>query len=81
MRLLLTIAIVTAAARGAGAQCTDPCLQQARADYRECNSSATGAFQESLDGCLERDHTCVDSCRWTRRECVGATDLSVAKAT
>lgn len=80
MRLLVTILLLGAVARGAAAQCSDPCLQTARADYRACNSSATGAFQEALDGCLERDHACVDACRWSRGECVGATGLGVAVA-
>lgn len=49
--------------------CSDPCLQAARAGLRDCTSSARGAFQEALDGCIERDHICVDACRSIRAGC------------
>ena len=78
VRALVAIALLAAGPPAAAQQCRDPCLQSARATYKQCNSSATGAFVEALDGCLERDHTCVNSCRWTRRECNGATGLAPA---
>jgi hypothetical protein len=72
-------------------QCSDPCLQAARGAAKECTSSASGAFLTALDGCLKREHTCVDACRWNRQACrddigVGAElaacqlELAVARA-
>jgi hypothetical protein len=52
-------------------------LQSARAEYVDCASSATGAFQDALDGCLERDRECVDACRFERQECRDGTGAGV----
>lgn len=79
--LVLAVLAVTLAASSAVAassntrQCSDPCIQAARSAYLACASSATGAFTEALDGCLERDRTCIDACRADRQDCVGATSL------
>jgi hypothetical protein len=62
-------------AAASGRQCVDPCLQAARESRKECASSATGAFQDALDGCLERDHTCIEACRADRQDCRDATSL------
>ncbi|MGH7893920.1 MAG: hypothetical protein ACREQL_04580 [Candidatus Binatia bacterium] len=75
---LAGLAVVFQMAVGTAAttrQCTDPCLQSARAEAKDCTSSASGAFQTALDGCLERDHECVDACRWNRQECRDATGI------
>ncbi len=56
-------------------QCVDPCIQAARATYRECLSSASGAFVDALGGCVERIPLCVDACRDEQQECRDATDL------
>jgi hypothetical protein len=56
---------VTAAAR----LCNAPCLQTARAERRTCEAQAGASFLEGIDGCLERDHTCVNACRSQRQEC------------
>jgi len=61
-------------------QCTDPCLQSARAEAKDCSSSASGVFVTALDGCLERDHECVDACRWNRQECRDATAVGTELA-
>ena len=61
-------------------QCTDPCLQAARGALKECTSSAHGAFTDALDGCLERDHTCVDACRSMRQDCRDSTSVGPALA-
>jgi len=73
---LAVLAAVLGAFTGlAGAQCSDPGLQAARGAYRNCASSATGAFQDELDGCLERDRTCVDACRTEQQDCRDGTKL------
>jgi hypothetical protein len=55
--------------------CSDPCFQSAKAEFRACSSSATGAFHDALDGCLERDHECVQACRTRRQDCRDATGV------
>ena len=80
---LAVIAIVFQAFAGTAAtapQCSDPCLQAARGAAKDCASSASGAFQTALDGCLERDHECADACRWTRQECRDATGVGAGLA-
>lgn len=64
-----------ATSSGEARDCTDPCVQAARGERRECASSAAGAFQDALGGCLERDRTCVDACRTLRQDCRDATTL------
>lgn len=71
--LLAALAAVGGAAIAVAAApshpCSDPCLQAARAELRDCTSNARGAFQEALDGCIARDHVCVDACRSVRADC------------
>jgi hypothetical protein len=52
----------------------------ARGAYRECTSSARGAFLDAIDGCLERDHECVDSCRLGRQDCRDRTGIGAGLA-
>jgi ribosomal protein S14 len=76
----LALAVVTSAATAPTVpthQCSDPCLQDARSTAKECASSATGAFQDTLDGCLERDHECVDACRAVQQGCRDDTSVGV----
>ncbi|MGH7896251.1 MAG: hypothetical protein ACREQL_16415 [Candidatus Binatia bacterium] len=61
--------------------CSDPCLQAARGDFRACVSSASGVFLDEVDGCLERDHTCVDACREQRQGCRDSTGVGAGIAT
>lgn len=56
-------------------KCTDPCIAAARSAYKECVSSAGGAFTDALDGCLERDHECVEACRSQRQDCRDGTGI------
>jgi hypothetical protein len=75
---LLLVALALAAPEAFAAstrQCSDPCLQAARAELRECVSSASGAFGEAIDSCLDRDRECVDACRTGRQDCRDATAL------
>ena len=69
---LLTLAAVLASAGAARGQCA-ACLRAAGAGFEECTSSATGAFQDTLDSCLARDHECVQACRWQRQSCRDST--------
>jgi len=54
---------------GAARLCNAPCLQTARAERRSCEAQAGASFLDGIDGCLERDHTCVNACRSQRQEC------------
>jgi len=54
-------------------QCSDPCLQAARDARAECVSSASGAFTDAFDACLERDQECIDACRFQLGECRDST--------
>src|SRR5262249_47313531 len=58
--------------------CSDPCFQAARADRRECTGSATGVFLDAVDGCLERDHVCVEACRSLGQDCRDSTGTGAA---
>jgi hypothetical protein len=76
--LLMTLVVALAgldAMAASSHQCSDPCLQAARAELRECASSASGAFGEAVDACLERDRECVDACRTGRQDCRDDTTL------
>jgi hypothetical protein len=73
---ILTFAIVAGAAPAPKPrQCSDPCLQAARSTAKQCASSANGVFLDSLDGCIEHDHECVQACRATQQECRDATSV------
>ena len=76
---LLTLAVVLAGAAVARGQCAS-CLMAAQAGFHECTSSATGAFQDTLDSCLARDHECVQACRWQRQSCRDDTGLGTERA-
>ncbi len=83
MRRLLLIAMVAGGACAAGAAtpperpCSAPCFQAARSEFRTCLSDAQGVSRDTLDGCLERDHTCVDACREQRQDCRDGTGVGV----
>jgi len=76
---LLILAAVFAGPRTARGQC-EFCLMGARAGFHECASSASGAFQDTLDSCLARDHECVQACRWQRQSCRDDTGLGTERA-
>jgi hypothetical protein len=52
----------------------------AQVGFHECASSASGAFQDTLDSCLARDHECVQACRWQRQSCRDDTGLGTERA-
>jgi hypothetical protein len=56
-------------------QCSDPCLQAARAGRTDCVSSASGTFRDATDACLERDQECVEACRFQLQECRDGTEV------
>jgi hypothetical protein len=68
--LLLTAAALPAAA--------DPCLGDATQQFVECKAGCKETLQAAKDGCLNRDHECVEICRAVREECRLATGLDAA---
>jgi hypothetical protein len=54
-------------------QCSDPCLGAARAERKDCITSASGVFLDTVTGCVERDVVCIDACRQERQDCRDAT--------
>jgi hypothetical protein len=61
--------------------CSDPCFRAASAEFRDCTSSARGAFMDAVDGCVEGARTCVDACRTRRQDCRDGTGAGAALAT
>jgi len=85
MRWLWFAAVAVALVRapgfaGSNRQCTDPCVQAARGEARDCASSASGAFSEALNGCLPHERTCLDACRADAQDCRASTSLPGALA-
>ncbi len=60
--LVATIAVTPAHAG-------NPCLSEAKRDYRDCTADCKEAFQTAKDACLNRDHACVEVCRADRSQC------------
>jgi hypothetical protein len=58
-------------------QCSDPCLDAARAERKDCTTSASGVFLDTTTGCIQRDVVCVGACRTQRQDCRDATSLGV----
>lgn len=46
-----------------------PCIRAAKADAKDCGAGCKEAFQAAKDGCLNRDHDCVEACRADRWQC------------
>jgi hypothetical protein len=56
-------------------KCSDPCIAAARAERKDCATSASGVFLDTVTGCVERDVVCIDACRQERQDCRDATTL------
>src|SRR5262245_29210029 len=68
-RSVLLVLIGLPASAATPPPCNAPCLENARAESRACIAAAEEGFRVGIDGCLERDHTCVDACRELREGC------------
>jgi len=79
--LALAVVLLGALPAPAACTCSDPCLQAGRTSRKTCVSSAFGAFQGDVEGCLEREHVCVDACRTEQQDCRSATGLGDALGT
>ena len=59
--LLATVPVANAGPR--------PCIRAAKADAKDCVADCKETFQAAKDGCLNRDHDCVEGCRADRAQC------------
>jgi hypothetical protein len=57
------------------ARAGNPCISDAKQQYRECRAQCTEDFQVARDNCLNRDHECVELCRAERSDCHDATGI------
>jgi hypothetical protein len=57
----------------------------AKLAFRECRAQCKEDVQSARDGCINRDHVCVEGCRAGRSECIDALpldeDLAACEAT
>ena len=78
VRWSMTLAVVLSLLAPAGARAGNPCLGEARQQFLESQAQCREDFQTAKDGCLNRDHECVDVCRAQRGVCVETTGLEAA---
>jgi hypothetical protein len=57
------------------AQASDPCVADAKQEYKEAKAQCKEDYQAAKDACLNRDHACVEGCRAGRAQCVDETNL------
>jgi len=79
-RLSLGTVLTLAVALGAPAARGNPCIQDARGEFRDCKARCVEDFQIAKDACLNRDHQCVEVCRAKREDCREATGIDQAFA-
>ena len=78
VRTLMTLAGVASLLAPVAALAGNPCIGDARQQLVESQAQCREDFQLAKDGCLNRDHECVDVCRANRGVCVEATGLEAA---
>ena len=73
-----TIAVSLLLLAPAATLAANPCIGDAREQFLESQAQCREDFQAAKDGCLNRDHECVEVCRAQRGVCVEATGLEAA---
>jgi hypothetical protein len=71
---LATLLLASAAHAG------NPCIGEAVEQYGECQDQCREDFQIAKDGCLNRDHECVEVCRAERETCREESGIDAALA-
>ncbi len=66
---LVSFAVLTLLCAGSTARAANPCLVDAKQEYKDCKATCKEDFQAAKDACLDRDHACVEVCRADRSEC------------
>jgi hypothetical protein len=74
----LTVAWFLSLLGPAAALAGNPCIGEARQQALECVAQCREDLQVGKDGCLNRDHECVEVCRAERDVCVEASGLEAA---
>ena len=77
---LASAAALTLIAGAAGAGTGNPCIDDARQQFVECRSQCREDFQVAKDGCLNRDHDCMEVCRAKRDDCRQESGIDAAIA-
>ena len=78
VRRLTTIAVLALLAPAAAALAGNPCIGDARQQFLESQAQCREDLQVAKDGCLNRDHECVEVCRAERAVCVEASGVEAA---
>src|SRR5437667_9575488 len=73
---VLTLALALSAPAAWG----NPCIQDARGEFKDCKAGCVEDYQVAKDACLDRDHQCVELCRAKREDCREATGIDQAFA-
>lgn len=69
-RTTITMVTTLALLFGAGAvHAKNPCIGDAKGQYKDCKADCKETFQVAKDACLDRDHDCVEVCRADREQC------------
>lgn len=71
---IVMLFVAPAAARAI--ECSAPCIQAARGEYRECLTIAGTTRAAQKNTCLDRDLACVQACESRREDCDEATGLA-----
>ncbi len=79
MRIVLSALVLASAsffASGVARADVRSCVDSATAEARECRGLAREASQVARDGCVQRDHACVEVCRADREDCVETSQIA-----
>ena len=78
VRRLGTVAAFLSLLAPAGALAGNPCTGDARQQFVETQAQCREDLQVARDGCLNRDHECVEVCRANRSVCVDESGIEAA---
>lgn len=79
MRILLSVLVLASAslfASGVARADVSSCVDASKTEARECRDLAREASQVAKDGCVQRDHACVEICRADREDCVETSQIA-----
>ena len=76
--VLVSLAALSLLIGASAARAADPCMVDAKVEYRDCKAGCKEDYQAAKDACLDRDHACVEVCRAERADCRDATGIDAA---
>jgi hypothetical protein len=77
-RVILSAAVASLLATQAWAAGAGQCTKAASGVYKECKVDCKEVLQTAKDGCINKDHDCVEACREDRAACIDATGFEAA---